>query len=110
MAIKSAPHIKSFFSRDEDATIYYKKDYINLSGRRLLIEVELSEEDGDDEIIALLPQTDIVAIGDTIEDSKMNLKQAIEDDYHYLLQYKDTLSEKLFAQLNYLEILVKDKE
>ena len=40
MSVKFAPHVKSFFSRDEDDNIYYKKDYINLSGRELLIELE----------------------------------------------------------------------
>ena len=108
MAVKFAPHIKSFFSRDEDENIYYKKDYINLSGRQLLIELEFSAEEEDDEIIALLPQTDIIAIGDTIEEAKANLKEAIEDDYRYLLQHKDSLSERLLAQLNYLETLFQE--
>ena len=103
MSVKFAPHVKSFFSRDEDDNIYYKKDYINLSGRELLIELEFSAEEGDDEIIAILPQTDIIATGDTIEEAKVNLKKAIEDDYHYLSQHKNTLSERLLAQLNYLE-------
>ena len=110
MAVKFAPHIKSFFSRDEDENVYYKKDYINLSGRQLLIELEFSEEEGDDEIIALLPQTDIIAMGDTIEEAKTNLKQAIEDDYHYLLRHQNTLSERLLTQLNYLETLLQEKE
>ncbi|MBC8230074.1 hypothetical protein H8E77_11055 [bacterium] len=110
MAVKFAPHVKSFFSRDEDENIYYKKDYINLSDQQVLIELEFSVEEGDDEIIALLPQTDIIATGDTIEDAKTNLKQAIYDDYHYLLQHKDTLIERLLAQLNDLEILFQEKE
>ena len=110
MAVKFVPHIKSFFSRDEDENIYYKKDYINLSDQQVLIELEFSVEEGDDEIIALLPQTDIIARGDTIEDAKANLKQAIYDDYHYLLQHKNTLSERLLVQLNYLEILFQEKE
>ena len=88
--------------------MYYKKDYINLSDQQLLIELEFSEEEGDDEIIALLPQTDIIARGDTIEDAKTNLKQAIYDDYHYLLQYKNTLSDRLLAQLNYWETLFQE--
>jgi len=61
-----------------------------------------------EEIIALLPQTDIIARGDTIEDAKTNLKQAIYDDYHYLLQYKNTLSDRLLAQLNYWETLFQE--
>jgi hypothetical protein len=74
----------------------------------LLIELEFSEEEGDDEIIALLPQTDIIATGDTIEDAKANLKQAIYDDYHYLLPHKDTLSERLLEQFNYWETLFQE--
>jgi len=54
--------------------MYYKKDYINLSDQQLLIELEFSEEEGDDEIIALLPQTDIIARGDTIEERKNEFK------------------------------------
>jgi hypothetical protein len=103
MSIKSVPHIQSFFSRDEDENIYYKKDYINLSGQPVLIELEFSAEEGDNEIIALLPQTDIIATGDTIEAAKANLRKAVFDDYHDLSRHKNTLSERLQTQLNYLD-------
>jgi len=105
MTVKFVPHIKSFFSRDEDENVYYKRDYINLSNQQLLIELEFSEEEGDDEIIALLPQTDIIATGETNEEAKANLQKALFDDYHYLSHHKNTLSERLLAQLDYLETL-----
>ena len=90
--------------------LHTKKDYINLFGKQVLIELEFSEEEGDEEIMALLPQTDIVATGDTIEESQANLQQAILDDYRYLSQHKNTLGERLLAQLDYLELLLQREE
>lgn len=107
MGVKFVPHTRSFFSRDEDENIYYKKDYINLFGKPVLIELEFSEEEEDEEIIALLPQTDIITTGDTIDESKANLQQAILDDYRYLSRHKNTLTERLLAQLDYLERLLQ---
>ena len=76
------------------------KDYLTIGKREILIEIQVY---ANEEILALLPNTDIAADGKTIDEAKHNLLLDISDDYDYLVSRREVLGEELSVQLYLLK-------
>lgn len=91
--------------QDEEFLVRYELDYINFPKKRVLILLELSDEEDDSEIIALIPQCGFFASGNTRDEAKANLLRSMEEDYSRLKFQKDLLGQKLLSKLEFLEQL-----
>jgi hypothetical protein len=97
--------LNKYSQETEISPILKMKDYLVIGEGEILIEIQVY---ANEEILALLPNTDIAADGKTIDEAKQNLLLDISDDYDYLASRRETLGEKLSAQLHLLEELLKD--
>ena len=97
--------LNKYSQETEISPILKMKDYMTIGKREILIEIQVY---ANEEILALLPNTDIAADGKTIDEAKHNLLLDISDDYDYLVSRQEFLGEELSAQLRLLEGLLKD--
>jgi hypothetical protein len=96
--------LNKYSQETEISPILKMKDYLTIGKREILIEIQVY---ANEEILALLPNTDIAADGKTIDEAKQNLLLDISDDYDYLVSRREVLGEELSAQLHLLEELLK---
>lgn len=92
-------------SQDEELLLRYELDYIDFPKKRISILLELSEEEDDTEVIALIPQRGLFASGNTRESAKINLLCSIEEDYLRLKGQRNLLGQKLLSKLEFFEQL-----
>jgi hypothetical protein len=91
--------------QDEEVLVRYELDYIDFPKKRIPILLELSDEENDIEIIALIPQRGLFASGNTREEAKANLLHSMEEDYSRLQCQKNLIGQKLLSKLEFLERL-----
>lgn len=96
--------LNKYSQETEISPILKMKDYLAIGKREILIEIQVY---ANEEILALLPNTDIAADGKTIDEAKQNLLLDISDDYDYLVSRREVLGQELSAQLHLLEELLK---
>lgn len=96
--------LNKYSQESEILPILKMKDYLTTGKKEVLIEIQVY---ANEEIIAILPNTDIAADGKTIDEAKQNLLLNIYDDYDYLKSRRELLGEKLSAQLQLLEELLE---
>ena len=87
------------------ASIRYELDSIAFPKKPLRILLEFSDETGDDEVIALIPQSGFFATGQTPEQAKGNLLRSMEEDDSRLRNQSGVLGQKLLSKLELLEQL-----
>jgi len=92
--------------QDEESPVRYELDYVDFPKKRLPILIELSDEENDTEIIALIPQRGLFASGNTREEAKANLLRLMEEDRSRLQCQKNLLGKKLLSKLELLEQLL----
>ena len=97
--------LNKYSQETEISPILKMKDYLTIGKREIMIGIQVY---ANEEILALLPNTDIAADGKTIDEAKHNLLLDISDDYDYLVSRREVLGEELSAQLHLLEELLKD--
>ena len=97
--------LNKYAQETEISPILKIRDYLTIGKKEVLIEIQVY---ANEEILALLPNTDIAADGKTIDEAKHNLLLDISDDYDYLVSRQEVLGEELTAQLHLLEKLLKD--
>lgn len=85
--------------------VRYELDHIDFPKKRISILLELSEEEDDTEVIALIPQRGLFASGNTRKEAKANLLCSIEEDYLRLKGQKSLLGQKLLSKIEFLEQL-----
>jgi len=96
--------LNKYSQETEISPILKMKDYLTIGKREIMIGIQVY---ANEEILALLPNTDIAADGKTIDEAKQNLLLDISDDYDYLVSRREFLGEELSAQLHLLEELLK---
>ncbi|MEW5767695.1 MAG: hypothetical protein AB1797_08740 [bacterium] len=89
--------------QDEGALLRYELDHIDFPKKRIPILLEISEEEDDTEIVALIPQRGLFASGNTKEEAKTNLWRSIEEDYLRLKGQRNLLGQKLLSKLEFFE-------
>ncbi|MEK7396164.1 MAG: hypothetical protein AAB116_04415 [Candidatus Poribacteria bacterium] len=99
--------LNKYSQEAEISPILKMKDYLNIGKKEVLIEIQVY---ANEEILVLLPNTDIAADGKTIDEAKHNLLLDISDDYDYLVSRREVLGKELSAQLHLLEELLKDAD
>jgi hypothetical protein len=92
--------LNKYSQEAEISPILKMKDYLTIGKKEVLIEIQVY---ANEEILALLPNTDIAADGKTIDEAKHNLLLDISDDYDYLVSRREVLGKELSAQLHLLE-------
>jgi len=92
--------LNKYSQEAEISPILKMKDYLTIGRKEVLIEIQVF---ANEEILALLPNTDIAADGKTIDEAKHNLLLDISDDYDYLVSRREVLGKELSAQLHLLE-------
>ena len=97
--------LNKYSQETEISPILKMKDYLTIGKREILIEIQVY---ANEEILALLPNTDIAADGKTIDEAKHNLLLDISDDYDYLVSRREVLGKELSAQLHLLEELLEN--
>jgi len=95
--------LNKYSQEAEIAPILKMKDYLTIGKKEVLIEIQVY---ANEEILALLPNTDIAADGKTIDEAKHNLLLDISDDYDYLVSRREVLGKELSAQLHLLEEVI----
>ena len=75
--------------------------YIEVSSVKC--EEEFSDEEDDNEIIALVPQKGLFASGNTKEEAIKNLLISMEDDYLRLKEQRNSLGHQLLLKLEFFE-------
>lgn len=96
--------LNKYSQESEILPILKMKDYLTIGKKEILIEIQVY---ANEEILAILPNTDIAADGKTIDEAKQNLLFDIYDDYDYLKSRSELLGERLSAQLQLLEELLE---
>jgi hypothetical protein len=97
--------LNKYSQEAEISPILRMKDYLTIGKKEVLIEIQVY---ANEEILALLPNTDIAADGKTIDEAKHNLLLDISDDYDYLVSRREVLGKDLSAQLHLLEDLLEN--
>ena len=97
--------LNKYSQEAEISPILKMKDYLTIGKKEVLIEIQVY---ANEEILALLPNTDIAADGKTIDEAKHNLLLDISDDYDYLVSRREVLGKDLSAQLHLLEDLLEN--
>ena len=97
--------LNKYSQEAEISPILKMKDYLTIGKKEVLIEIQVY---ANEEILALLPNTDIAADGKTIDEAKHNLLLDISDDYDYLVSRREVLGKDLSAQLHLLEELLEN--
>jgi hypothetical protein len=92
--------LNKYSQEAEISPILKMKDYLTIGKKEVLIEIQVY---ANEEILALLPNTDIAADGKTIDEAKHKLLLDISDDYDYLVSRREVLGKELSAQLHLLE-------
>lgn len=95
-------HYPKVVDRKRKKGISFMTDFLFLKDKKVEIKLRIEK----DEVLAVLPHTDIADSGDDVEEAKKNLKRTIEIDYEYLSQDRMALSDRLLDQLKYLEGLI----
>jgi hypothetical protein len=95
--------LNKYSQEAEISPILKMKDSLAIGKREVLIEIQVY---ANEEILALLPNTDIAADGKTIDEAKHKLLLDISDDYDYLVSRREVLGKELSAQLHLLEELL----
>ena len=95
--------LNEYSQEAEISPILKMKDSLTIGKKEILIEIQVY---ANEEILALLPNTDIAADGKTIDEAKHNLLLDISDDYDYLVSRREVLGKELSAQLHLLEELL----
>lgn len=91
--------------QDEELPVRYELDYVDFPKKRIPILLELSDEESDTEIIALITQRGFFASGNTREEAKANLLHSMEEDHSRLQCQKNLIGQKLLSKLEFLERL-----
>jgi len=95
-------HYPQVVDRKRKKGISFMTDFLFLKDKKIEIKLKIEK----DEVLAVLPHTDIADSGDDAEEAKKNLKRTIEIDYEHLSQDRVALSDRLLDQLKYLEGLI----
>ncbi len=102
-----ASWLDKYSKESKISPILKMKDYLTVGERDIQVEIQLY---ANGEILALLPNTDLAAEGNTIDEAKQNLLLDIFDDYDYLASRREALGEELLAQCNLMGELLKDAD
>ena len=95
-------HYPQVVDRKRKKGISFMTDFLFLKDKKVEIKLKIEK----DEVLAVLPHTDIADSGDNAEEAKNNLKKTMEIDYEHLSQDRENLSDRLLDQLKYLEGLI----
>ncbi|MBU1487882.1 hypothetical protein KKH56_07545 [bacterium] len=95
-------HYPQVVDRKRKKRISFMTDFLFLKDKKVEIKLKIEK----DEVLAVLPHTDIADSGDNAEEAKNNLKKTMEIDYEHLSQDRENLSDRLLDQLKYLEGLI----
>ncbi len=95
-------HYPKVVERKRKRGVSFMADFLLLKDKKIEIKLKIEK----DEVLAILPYTDIADSGDNVEQAKKNLKKAIEIDYKHLSQDRENLSNRLLSQLRHLESLL----
>jgi hypothetical protein len=98
------PELSTELQKEEDS-FRYELSYLNCPKKRIPILLEFSDEEDDNEIIALVPQKGLFASGNTKEEAIKNLLISMEDDYLRLKEQRNSLGHQLLLKLKFLESL-----
>jgi len=98
------PELSAELQKEEDS-FSYELSYLNCPKRKISILLEFSDEEDDNEIIALVPQKGFFASGNTKEEAIGNLLNSMKDDYLRLKEQRDILGRQLLSKLEFLESL-----
>ena len=99
------PELSTELQKEEEDSFRYELSYLDFPKRRIPILLEFSDEEDDNEIIALVPQKGLFASGNTKEEAIKNLLISMEDDYLRLKEQRNSLGHQLLLKLKFLESL-----
>jgi len=99
------PELSTELQKEEEDSFRYELSYLDCPKKRIPILLEFSDEEDDNEIIALVPQKGLFASGNTKEETIKNLLISMEDDYLRLKEQRNSLGHQILLKLKFLDSL-----